>query len=89
MESKTRYFLGAIIVVCAIGIMILNYFTNKGFDSYIIPFILLPFSVTVFLAKHKKEKTDIRLSKKQQKIILPIVSVTLIAGIITFLTTLF
>ncbi len=89
MESKTRFFLGTIIVVSSIGMILLNYLTNGNNDSYIMPFILLCFSIIVFFTKPKKEETQKKISKTQKNVILPIASVASIAGIITFFTTLF
>ncbi|MBT3210129.1 MAG: hypothetical protein HN704_07380 [Bacteroidetes bacterium] len=89
MESKTRYLLGSIIAVSAIGIIILKFITNGDIDSYVMPFILLCLSVIVFLPKTKKVKPQKEISKKFQKVILSIVSLALVTGIITFFATLF
>ncbi|MCP3932188.1 MAG: hypothetical protein GY705_24210 [Bacteroidetes bacterium] len=89
MESKTRSVLGAIIAVCAIGMIIIEYATNGDMDSYMMSFILLCASVVIFANNSKKEKPQKEISEKQQKIILSIALVTLVAGIITFCTILF
>lgn len=88
MESKTRKLLGTIIAVCAIGMIIINFTTHGDIDDYLMPFFLLWLSVIVFLPKTKKEKPNIVINKKMQKLILSIGIVALTTGIVTFFTTL-
>lgn len=78
---------GIVIAVCAIGIMIVKYLTNEGFDSYVLPFILLCISGTLFFRKPKKESKQIQVSKKQQNIILSIASIALVTGLVSFVIT--
>lgn len=89
MKLKSKNLLGAIIAICAIGMMATKYFTNGNFDSDIMPFILMWLAVIVFFAKPQKEGMRIELNKRQKNVILTVVSVTLIAGIAAFFVTLF
>ncbi len=89
MESRVRILLGTIIAASAIGMMVLKYVTNGNMDSYIMPFILLCFSVIVFSNKSKKDNEQKIFSEKQQKVLLSTALVALGTGIIAFLITLF
>ena len=89
METRVKNLLGTIIAVSAIGMMLMKYIANENIDSFILPFILLCLSVIIFFNKSKKENKQVELSKKQQYIILSLVSVALVAGLITFFVTLF
>ncbi len=90
MKSKKlnpMKFLGIITAVCAIGIMILNYFTNGDIDSYILPFILINFAVAVYLNKQKKETKPIEFNKTTRIIILSIASITFVSGVVAMIFT--
>lgn len=87
MELKIRKTLGIITTASAIGILIINYLSHRGLDSFIMPFILLCFSVIMLFGKQTKEAAPMKLNKKHRKIILSIVSITLVSGIVVFLIT--
>lgn len=90
MESKLnlKNVLGTITALCAIGIMIIKYHTKGDLDSYIMPFILLWFSVILFSLKPENKAVRVKFTKTQNNIILSVVSLALISGLVMFFLTL-
>lgn len=86
METKNvnlRRVLGIIIVVSAIGIMILKYFTFKSYDDFIMPIILVGMGIMFTFMKPEEEKKQIVLSRRKQFILVSTLSIVVVAGIIT------
>ena len=91
METKKLNFskIAAIIIaVCAIGIIIIKYFTNGDMDSYILPFILLFVSVVFFSQKPKKEVKQVDVNSTKGRIILFLASIAFVSGVVVFFSTL-
>jgi len=91
METKkldSKKVAGIIMAISAIGIMILKYFTNGNLDSYIMPFILLCVSVSLYFTTPKNETKQTEQKTTKGKIILSLVSIALVSGIIMFFVTL-
>ncbi len=79
---------GVIVMICAIGLTILNIFFNKNFDSYIMPFILLMAGIIFLVRVQSEESRQITVSPKKQKILIATLSISLVAGIVTLIITL-
>lgn len=80
---------GIIITISAIGIMIVNYFTNGDLDSYIMPIIFFCMAVVMFTSNTKSKPKQIELSTTQKRVVLSIISIALVSGIVVFFITLF
>lgn len=91
MESKKMKVtkaMGIVIAVCAVGILIVKYFTNGNLDSYIPALILLFVAVVIYFQKPKETSVQIEISPMARKVVFSLLTVTLVAGLIAFLVTL-
>ncbi len=84
MKVNTVRTLGIVIIISALAIGALKYYTEGDIDSYMMPFILFCMGV-VFVTKKSAEKPkQIRLKPHQARIALWVGTIVLIMGIIAF-----
>jgi len=88
-KSQVVKLLGIIIIVCAISIVILNYFLNKSADDYIYPFILLFTGITILGNKSRKAEYKPDYKTRKGIIIYTLLAFIVTTGIITMFITLF
>lgn len=92
METKTKNsnkVLGIIITACAVGIMIVKYFTHGNLDSYIMPFVLFCVGMVFYNQKPIKQTSElIEPGSTKGKVVLALTSLALISGVVVFILTL-
>jgi len=79
---------GLIIIVCALGISLLNALVRNPLDSYIMPFILLMAGVIFLLRKPEVEHRKLLIGKATARILIATLSISLVGGIVLLLLTL-
>ena len=79
---------GVIIIGCALGMMILNLVLGKNIDSFLVPFYFLMLGI-FFLSRKQSEVTKQPvMSPPKRKLFIAALSISLVAGIVTFIFTL-
>jgi len=86
-KAKFRKACGLIMIICASAVAVLNLALNKNTDNYIMPLILLIPGILFIIRKQSEESRQILLSPKKRKIIVTTLSLFLVAGIVTLIST--
>lgn len=89
MKMNNKRIFGAIIVLCAIGIVILNIIAHKSFDDYLIAIILLCASVPLLLSKPKESETKPAMNRRTKYMVVTSLSIAIVSGLVVFATTIF
>jgi len=87
-DRKLAKVSGLIMIVSALGISLLNVLERNPFDSYIMPFILLMVGMVYLLRKTENEQRSLQIGKKQKRIVIATLSISLVGGIVVMLLTL-
>jgi len=87
-DRKLTQVSGLIMIVCALGISLLNVLERNPFDSYIMPFILLMVGTIFLLRKAEKEQRKLQVSKMTRRILIATSFISLVSGIVVMLLTL-
>ena len=91
MESSDKVIAkipGIFTIVSAVAMAVFHALQGHQMDSYILPFILLVFGISILLRKPEEEIRGPRLEKSTRRLVLVALSISLVAGIMVMVLTL-
>lgn len=91
METSEKVIIklpGFITIVSAVATIVFHALQGHEMDSYIMPFILLIFGISILFRKPGEESKKIKMEKSTRRITITALSISLVSGVIVMLLTL-